>query len=112
MRPFKLVFCLLLPLVLPLAGCVEAGAKAIEDASHLHQAGRAYVMEVHDARREVRRLCWEMLMAEVKDLEHQDRWADARARLKANYPGLVAPDLAKQARDDPLGIMSQPFGCE
>ena len=106
MRPLAFVFCLLL------AGCVETGAKAIEDASYLHQAGRAYVMEVHDACREVRRLCWEMLMAEVKDLERQDRWAEARERLKANYPGFVASDLAKQAQDDPTGIMSEPFGCE
>lgn len=101
-----------LVLLLPLAGCVEAGAKVIEDASYLHQAGRAYVMEVHDARRETRRICWEMLMKEVDQLEQQGKWQEARTRLKANYPPLVTMAIAKQAKEDPLGLTAEPFGCE
>ena len=101
---------IILPLVL--TGCAEWAAKAIEDANYLHQAGRAYVMEVHDARRDIRRICHEMLMAEVKMLEAQGKWQEARARLKANYPALVTFDIAKQAAADPTGLTATPFGCE
>jgi hypothetical protein len=99
-------------LALFLTGCVEAGARIVEDASYLHQAGRAYVMEVHILRQDIRRLCRDMLMAEVKLLEQEGRTDEARARLRDNYPGLVTLDIAKQARADPEGIMSEPFGCQ
>lgn len=102
----------LLLLALLASGCTQTAAKGLADADALHEAARAYVREIHDARREVRRLCWGMLMAEVKQLEADGKSAEARSRLKENYPPLVTVDVALQLIKDPEGFSTQPFGCD
>lgn len=92
-------------------GCAELAATLINDARSLHTAAEQYVSDVHERRREVRRLCWEMLTKEVEALEQSGEFDQAREKLKANYPSLVTTDIVKSAlnKDAPL---DEPFGCE
>lgn len=99
-------------LALLLSGCAQFAAKTLEDANYLHDAARAYVIETHKARQAVRRICWEMLMIEVRRLEADGKPDEARARLKANYPSLVTMSLIKQVKEDPLALSAEPFGCD
>lgn len=104
----------ILPLLfaLALAGCAEAGAKALTDAAALHDAARAYVNEVHAARKQIRSKCWEMLIMEVNQLAAQGKSGEARARLRENYPPLVTVKIITTAIEDPASLSTEPFGCD
>jgi len=104
----------ILPLVgvLLLGGCAELLATAIEDGRLLHESAKGYVAAVHEARREVRRLCWEMLVKEVDALEDAGRYSEARALLKVNYPGLVSVTVIKKVLDKEQVAGAEPFGCD
>ena len=97
---------------LALGGCAELAATAINDARSLHDSAKGYVGAVHHTRREVRRLCWEMLMKEVDSLEDEGKYAEARRLLGANYPGLVSIDVVKKALNDADSLGAEPFGCD
>ncbi len=98
--------------LLLLSGCVEAGAIALNDARALHESAAHYVRAVHDARREVRRECWEILMEEVAKLRVAGEYQKARDRLAANYPALVTIDvLSENQEETPSGTLPEPFGC-
>ncbi len=100
-------------LALLLGGCAEWGARLIEDAAYLHQSGRAYVMEIHNLRRAIRRECWASVMREA-DSMRQDGGDEAafRAMMASHYPGLVTLDLIKAAREDTANVLSRAPGCE
>jgi len=99
-----LLLCALLIFVGLLSGCAA-------DIDELRDSARAYVRAVHDARREIRRECWEILMDEVDSLRDAGKHAEARERLAANYPPLVTVDVLKSLEADPIGVLSDPFGC-
>lgn len=104
----------IVPLILALAltGCAGAAATAIEDSKALHEAARAYVREVHDARREIRQKCRELLIVEVNEMVAEGRSEEAREKLKANYPALVTVDVITKALDEPGSLSREPFGCD
>lgn len=93
-------------------GCAELAAVAIEDARALHESAKSYVEATHETRREIRRVCWDMLMKEVEALENAGDFAGARELLKANYPGLVSIDVVKKALDSDQVVGDEPFGCD
>lgn len=97
---------------LTLGGCASVAALAIEDGLALHESAKNYVAAVHEARREVRRVCWEMLMKEVDAKEDAGDYAGARALLKMNYPALVSITAVKQALDEDQVLGEVPFGCD
>ena len=107
-KPIVLVLALLF-----LGGCAEWAARLIEDAAYLHQSGRAYVMEIHDRRRDIRRECWASVMREA-DSMRRDGGDEAafRAMMASHYPGLVTVDLIKAAREDTANVLSRAPGCE
>ena len=112
MRRFALVSVSFF-LVLFLGGCAGWGARLIEDAAYLHQSGRAYVMEIHNLRRDIRRECWASVMREA-DSMRRDGGDEAafRAMMASHYPGLVTLDLIKAAREDTTDVLSRAPGCE
>jgi hypothetical protein len=112
-KQFSALLFLVVPVVLllTLSGCAGFASKVIEDADQLHDSARDYVRAVHDARREIRRECWEILMAEVEGLKADGKHAEARERLAANYPKLVTIDVLEDIQNDPTGVLSEPFGC-
>ena len=95
-----------------LGGCTGALSRGQEDAYQLHDAARAYVKEAHDRRREIRAMCWQFLLAEVRQLEADGDYAGARARLRDNYPGLVTIEAIKQLATAPEDFGTEPFGCQ
>jgi len=103
---------LALILMLALTGCAGAAATAIEDARQLHEAAKAYVAEVHAARRQIRGKCWELLLVEVNRLAVEGNTDEARTKLKANYPALVTVDIITKALDEPGSLSREPFGCD
>ena len=105
----------ILPVILAgllLNGCAEWAARWMEDAAYLHQSGRAYVMEIHDLRRDIRRECWESVMREA-DALRQDGGNEAAFRgvLADKYPGLVTLDAIKAAREDTTTVLAKAPGC-
>ena len=110
----KLVYILTcLVLALSLGGCAGWGARLIEDAAYLHQSGRAYVMEIHNLRRDIRRECWASVMREADELRgNGGDEAAFRAMMASHYPGLVTHDLIKAAREDTTDVLSSAPGCE
>ena len=101
-----------LVLALLLGGCAEWAARLIEDAAYLHQSGRAYVMEIHDLRRDIRRECWASVMREADDLRgNGGDEAAFRAMMASHYPGLVTLDAIRAAREDAADVLAKAPGC-
>ncbi len=106
----RLIPIILLPLLR--GGCAEWAARLMEDASYLHFAARAYVMEIHDLRRDIRRECWASVMREADKLRQDGGDEEAfRAMLASHYPGLVSLDAAKAAREDATDVLAKAPGC-
>ncbi len=107
-KPIVLVLALLL------GGCAEWGARLIEDAAYLHQSGRAYVMEIHDWRRNIRALIWDSIIRDAERVKHGESMAEVEYRivLCRHYPDLVTVDLIKSAREDTTNVLSRAPGCE
>ena len=96
-----------------MSGCIGWTARLIEDAAYLHQSGRAYVMEIHDLRRDIRRECWASVMREADSLRGEGGDEAAfRAMMAKNYPGLVTLDAVKAARGDATDVLTKAPGCE
>ena len=106
-----ITFIVIMTIAATTSGCAELAATAITDARDLHQALRNYAEDVYEARREIRRLCWETFKQRHSALVAEGKYDEANALARANYPGLVSVDLIKSAleKDAPL---DQPFGCE
>ena len=96
-----------------LSGC-GAGvvARWMEDAAYLHQSGRAYVMEIHNLRRDIRRECWASVMREADELRRDGGdEASFRAMMASHYPGLVSLDAIKAAREGTTDVLVKVPGC-
>ena len=100
--------------LLPLAGCAELAATAIIDARAAHDAAYSYVQENHELRRNIRRMCVELLNREVDALIAMGDYEEARVLLRGNYPDLVTLGLVKRAvaaSEGDLALSAEPFGC-
>ena len=103
---------IVLVLALSLGGCAGWAARWMEDAAYLHQSGRAYVMEIHDLRRDIRRECWASVMREADDLRgNGGDEAAFRAMMASHYPGLVTLDAIRTAREDTTDVLAKAPGC-
>lgn len=98
-----------------LGGCAELAATAIIDARAAHDAAYGYVQENHELRRDIRRMCVQILNREVDALIAVGDYEEARVLLRGNYPDLVTLGLVKRAvaaSEGSLGgIGGEPFGC-
>ena len=111
MRRLIWIPIILLPLLL--SGCAGWAARLMEDAAYLHQSGQAYVMEIHDLRRAIRRECWAFVMREADAMRRNGGDEAAfREMMAGHYPGLVTLDAIKAAREDAADVLSRAPGCE
>ncbi len=99
-------------LLLALGGCVEAGLQAYNTARYTVAEVTDLVHEVDGYREDIREKCWELLEDEVEELEEEGDRRSARALLLLNYPPLVTQTILGGLADDPLEILSEPFGCK
>ncbi len=100
-----------LPLALGLGGCETVVLTAVEDARLLHEAGRNFVIENHDWRREIRRRCREMVIKQAEALEDAGDYEGAKAVLERAYPQLVTATAVKQLMEDPANFSAESSGC-
>ncbi len=100
-----------LPLAFGLSGCETVVLTAVEDARLLHEAGRNFVIENHDWRREIRRRCREMVIKQAEALEDSGDYEGAKAVLERAYPQLVTATAVKQLMEDPANFSAESSGC-
>ena len=105
----RLVYAL--PLALGLGGCETVVLTAVEDARLLHEAGRNFVLENHDWRREIRRRCRDMVIKQAEALEDSGDYEGAKAVLARAYPQLVTATAVKQLMEDPANFSAESSGC-
>ena len=99
-------------LILPiLGGCAEALTTAMSDARDLHSSGKAFVVENHEWRREIRRRCRELTIRQAEELEQQGDISGAREVLRNAYPQLVTVSTVKQLMNDPENFSGESSGC-
>lgn len=106
----RALFCAF-PLALFLGGCETIVLTAVEDARLLHEAGRNFVIENHDWRRDIRRRCREMVIKQAEALESEGDYEGAKTILARSYPQLVTATAVKELMDDPANFSAQSSGC-
>ena len=89
-----------------LAGCTFAG-QAITDVGDLQQDAREYVGERFERRRAIRAECADLLNREVEALKAENRFAEARALLDANYPALMTEKALSAAINDDTSALAE-----
>ena len=89
-----------------LAGCELAG-QVVTDVGDLQQDAREYVSERFDRRRAIRAECADLLNREVEALKAENRFAEARELLDANYPALMTEKALSAAINDDSGILAE-----
>lgn len=99
-------------LALLTGGCAEFAATAVTDARDIHAAGRAFVFENHEWRREIRRRCRELTIKQADALEEQGDLEGARDALRRAYPQLLTVSMVKQVMDDPENFSAESSGCD
>ena len=102
----------LLIAALALGGCAEALTTAMSDARDLHAAGRGFVVENHEWRREIRRRCRELVIGQAEELEQAGDIEGAKRILAEAYPQLVTASTVKQLMNDPENFSARSSGCE
>lgn len=97
---------------LALGGCAEALTTAMSDARDLHASGRAFVVENHEWRREIRRRCRELTIRQAEELEEAGDIDGARDVLARAYPQLVTASTVKELMNDPENFSGNSSGCD
>ena len=89
-----------------LAGCEIAG-QAITDVGDLQKDAREHVGERFDRRRAIRAECADLLNREVEVLKAENRFAEARELLEANYPPLMTEKALSAAINNDSAILAE-----
>ena len=105
--------CIAIVLSLPLlGGCAEALTTAMSDARDLHASGKAFIVENHEWRREIRRRCRELTVRQAEELEEAGDMEGAREIYRRAYPQLVTASTVKQLLEDPENFSAKSSGCD
>ncbi len=99
-------------LVLLLAGCVGAGARAIVHAEKVDTAATNYINDRWEIRQEIRRRCEMILWNEVDALVAAQDFEAARMLMALNYPRLLSLEIVQRYREGDLSGLDAPWGCQ
>ena len=97
-----------------LGGCADWAARWMQDAAYLHQAGRALVIEIHDWRRDIRKLIWNSIIRDAERVKQEKPMNEIpyRAMLCRHYPNLMTVNLIRSVREDTTDVLSKAPGCK